>query len=245
MACCARRMTTRRKRVSCESTAEAAAKAMHTRQQPETALAGSACLLFVAGFRLAGERRLGRSQLVCCPASLTMSSWPGSRSVSWRSPCSPGVHGAAAAGVPPAYPAIVTAPFLLVVVSGKPVLRTLESAVQRAAVARLPAVAPVHAAWRRRRATTTLVAGRPCWQRAVDDPDGGDHFDRAIDLGQLRGTDWAAGILLTACTVLLALASGRVWTGYASRPDPPTASSASTPCRRAVAWRALTLALAH
>ena len=25
-------------------------------------------------------------------------------------------------------------------------------------------------------------------------------LDRAIDLGQLRGTDWAAGILLTACT---------------------------------------------
>jgi len=37
-------------------------------------------------------------------------------------------------------------------------------------------------------------------------------LDRAIDLGHLRGTDWAAGILLTACTVLLlALASTRVW----------------------------------
>ena len=37
-------------------------------------------------------------------------------------------------------------------------------------------------------------------------------LDRAIDLGQLRGSDWAAGILLTASTVLLlALASARVW----------------------------------
>ncbi len=37
-------------------------------------------------------------------------------------------------------------------------------------------------------------------------------LDRAIDLGQLRGTDWAAGILLAACTVLLlGLASSPAW----------------------------------
>jgi uncharacterized membrane protein len=37
-------------------------------------------------------------------------------------------------------------------------------------------------------------------------------LDRAITVGQLRNTDWAAGILLTACTLLLlALCSARVW----------------------------------
>ena len=63
-------------------------------------------------------------------------------------------------------------------------------------------------------------------------------LDRAIDLGQLRGTDWAAGILLTACTVLLLGAGVRSRLDrYASRLAARPLSSASMPCRRAVAWR--------
>ena len=83
-----------------EST-EAAAKAKTHASNQKLLWQAAHPLLFVAGFGWLVSGVWGEVTRVL-PASLTMSSWPGSRSVSWRSPCSPGVHGAAAAGVPPA-----------------------------------------------------------------------------------------------------------------------------------------------
>lgn len=111
------------------------------------------------------------------------------------------------------YPAIVTAPFLLVAVSGNlffershllfnvllwPVCLLLHLFMLRGVDDERP-----------RRWWPVVHVGNVLLMILM----AATILDRAIDLGQLRGTDWAAGILLTACTVLLlALASGRVWT---------------------------------
>ncbi len=111
------------------------------------------------------------------------------------------------------YPAIVTAPFLLVVVSGN---LFFERSNLLFNVLLWPACLLLHLFMLRgvdderpRRWWPVVHVGNVLLMTLM----AATILDRAIDLGQLRGTDWAAGILLTACTVLLlALASGRVWT---------------------------------
>ena len=110
------------------------------------------------------------------------------------------------------YPAIVTAPFLLVVVAGN---LFFERSNLLFNVLLWPACLLLHLLMLRgvdderpRRWWPVVHVGNVLLMILM----AATILDRAIDLGQLRGSDWAAGILLTASTVLLlALASARVW----------------------------------
>ena len=155
----------------------------HASQQPELLWQGTACTAVRGRFRLVGQRRLGRSRCVLpsqpdyIKAGLVHASfmrWP---LLAW-------VHGAAAAGVPPAIQPSSPAPFLLVAVSGNLFFRTSESAVQRAAPG-----PPVRCCICSCCAASTTSAARwwpvvPRWQRALMILMAATILDRAIDLGQ-------------------------------------------------------------